>query len=366
MQVYLVGGAVRDALLGHPVQDMDFMVQGASPQALLSAGFTPVGRDFPVFLHPVTRDEYALARRERKMGTGHRGFVTDVQDVSAVDDLLRRDLTINALAYPLAGLNAQVNADEIRQNRNRILDPYGGIADLEAGVLRHVSWAFCEDPLRVLRLARFYARFAKAGFVVHASTRRLSIDMAQSGVLSHLSPQRIFMEGRKAMEAGTGALYWGYLQKTGILMHLLPALAHVLTADTLDLVAQASCNKAPLQVLYALLHKDDAKAVALVAQDAPKRLIAFANHVQSAPPLTDISAKEAYDLITRIKANESTATDLVQALTYIQGQTASRLMRWVRAYREVGIKDIPPHLTGRQIQDALTQERLKRLDALLP
>ena len=158
MQVYLVGGAVRDALLGRPVGERDYVVVGGTADALLDAGYTPVGRDFPVFLHPETKFEYALARRERKTGPGYHGFVTDFSpDITLDEDLLRRDLTINAIAQ----------ADD-----GKLIDPYGGQADLAARVLRHVSPAFSEDPVRILRVARFAARFASLGFTVHESTQR--------------------------------------------------------------------------------------------------------------------------------------------------------------------------------------------------
>ncbi|MEO6367300.1 MAG: multifunctional CCA tRNA nucleotidyl transferase/2'3'-cyclic phosphodiesterase/2'nucleotidase/phosphatase, partial [Steroidobacteraceae bacterium] len=159
MQVYLVGGAVRDALLGREVREKDYMVVGGSADELLAAGYQPVGKDFPVFLHPVTKSEYALARRERKTAPGYRGFVTEFSpDITLEEDLLRRDLTINAIAQAEDG---------------SLVDPFSGQADLKARVLRHVSPAFSEDPVRILRVARFAARFASLGFTVHESTLKL-------------------------------------------------------------------------------------------------------------------------------------------------------------------------------------------------
>ncbi|MEI6721242.1 MAG: multifunctional CCA tRNA nucleotidyl transferase/2'3'-cyclic phosphodiesterase/2'nucleotidase/phosphatase, partial [Betaproteobacteria bacterium] len=164
MQAYVVGGAVRDELLGLPVVDRDWVVVGATPEEMTALGYTPVGRDFPVFLHPETHEEYALARTERKSGRGYKGFtVYAAPDVTLEQDLARRDLTINAMARGADG---------------RLIDPFGGEADLRAGVLRHVGEAFHEDPVRILRVARFAARFR---FHVHEATRRLMAGMVQAG-----------------------------------------------------------------------------------------------------------------------------------------------------------------------------------------
>ena len=159
MKRYIVGGAVRDALLGRPVNDRDWVVVGATPEAMLAAGYQPVGKDFPVFLHPVTHEEHALARTERKTAPGYRGFVVHAApEVTLEDDLARRDLTINAMARDADGA---------------LVDPHGGQRDLQARVLRHVSPAFAEDPVRILRLARFAARYAPLGFTVAPETMAL-------------------------------------------------------------------------------------------------------------------------------------------------------------------------------------------------
>ena len=168
MKVFLVGGAVRDELLGQPPGDRDYVVVGATPAQMRARGFTQVGRDFPVFLHPHTREEYALARTERKSGSGHLGFVVHAdQDVTLTQDLERRDFTINAIARNL--------------ETGELIDPFNGEADLNARVLRHVGPAFAEDPLRVLRAARFLARLAPLGFTLAAETRALMQQMSTSG-----------------------------------------------------------------------------------------------------------------------------------------------------------------------------------------
>ena len=186
MQIYEVGGAVRDRLMGLEPKDRDYVVVGATVAQMLAAGFTQVGADFPVFLHPETNDEYALARTERKAGIGYHGFVVNTEDVSLEDDLLRRDLTINAIARDASGV---------------ILDPHGGRKDLEARVLRHVSPAFAEDPLRVLRVARFAARFGPT-WTIAPETLTLMAEMVARGELDALVPERIWKEmSRGLMEA---------------------------------------------------------------------------------------------------------------------------------------------------------------------
>ncbi|MCX7960925.1 MAG: multifunctional CCA tRNA nucleotidyl transferase/2'3'-cyclic phosphodiesterase/2'nucleotidase/phosphatase, partial [Burkholderiales bacterium] len=177
MKAYVVGGAVRDELLGLPVADRDWVVVGATPEQMTAAGFRPVGRDFPVFLHPVTGEEYALARTERKSGRGYRGFtVYCAPEVTLEEDLARRDLTINAMA---------------RDEDGRLIDPFGGARDIAAGVLRHVSEAFAEDPVRILRVARFAARY---GFRVADETMALMRRMVEAGEVDHLVPERVWQE----------------------------------------------------------------------------------------------------------------------------------------------------------------------------
>jgi tRNA nucleotidyltransferase (CCA-adding enzyme) len=175
MQIFLVGGAVRDGLLGIPPGDRDFVVVGATPEQMAARGFRPVGKDFPVFLHPETGEEHALARTERKSGRGYRGFVMHAApDVSLEQDLARRDFTINAIAQDANGM---------------LIDPFGGARDVEARVLRHVGEAFVEDPVRVLRAARFMARFADLGFRVAEETRALMQRMVDEGEVDHLVPR---------------------------------------------------------------------------------------------------------------------------------------------------------------------------------
>ena len=210
MKTFLVGGAVRDALLNLPVKDKDWVVVGATPEMMLAKGFQQVGRDFPVFLHPDSREEYALARTERKSGNGYTGFVTwSAPDVTLEQDLQRRDLTINAIARSTSG---------------ELIDPCQGQNDIRARLLRHVSAAFVEDPLRVLRVARFAARFAHLNFRVADETQALMRDMTQGGELAHLTPERVWKETEKALETRNPQVYFQVLRDCGALKVLFPEL----------------------------------------------------------------------------------------------------------------------------------------------
>jgi len=211
MDIYLVGGAVRDRLLGRTPQERDFVVVGATPDDLLARGYRPVGKDFPVFLHPDTGEQYALARTERKTGPGYYGFATHfAPDVTLEQDLARRDLTINAMAQAATG---------------EIIDPHGGQRDLEARVLRHVSPAFVEDPLRVLRVARFAARFAPLGFRVAPETLELMRAIAASGELAALVPERAWVETERALGEAQPVAYLEVLRACGALGAVLPEVA---------------------------------------------------------------------------------------------------------------------------------------------
>ena len=210
MKVYLVGGAVRDQLLGLPVKDRDWIVVGAAPATLLSLGYQQVGKDFPVFLNPKTKEEYALARTERKSSAGYTGFICDFSPTITLEqDLIRRDLTINAMAQSEDG---------------EIIDPYGGKQDLENRILRHISPAFSEDPLRVLRVARFAARYHSLGFKIASETLALMAELAQSGELQHLTAERVWLETEKALNEKNPEIYFETLHKTGALSVLFPEI----------------------------------------------------------------------------------------------------------------------------------------------
>lgn len=212
MQIYMVGGAVRDRLLGRPVNDRDWVVVGATPEQMAAQGFVPVGRDFPVFLHPETHEEYALARTERQSGRGYRGFVVQASpDVTLEEDLARRDLTINAIA-----------ADADWTGAGAVFDPYNGQRDLQARVLRHVTDAFREDPVRILRVARFAARFTD--FTVAPETLQLMREMVQDGETDHLVPERVWQELARGLMEERPSRMVEVLRDCGALAVLLPEL----------------------------------------------------------------------------------------------------------------------------------------------
>ena len=218
MQVFVVGGAVRDALMGLPVNDRDWVVVGSTPEAMTAQGFVPVGKDFPVFLHPKTREEYALARTERKTARGYKGFaVQAAPDVTLEEDLARRDLTVNAMAVP------EILAYQPPSTwTGQILDPYGGQQDLQSKVLRHVTEAFAEDPVRILRLARFAARFAD--FSVADETMALMRQMVEDGEVDHLVPERVWQELAKGLMSERPSRMFEVLRSCGALKVLLPEL----------------------------------------------------------------------------------------------------------------------------------------------
>ncbi len=247
MDIYLVGGAVRDKLLGMPVSERDWVVVGADEAAMRERGFIPADREFPVFLHPDTGEEYALARREVKQGEGYRGFEVHAgPDVTLEEDLRRRDLTINAMAQ----------GDDAR-----IIDPFDGRADLAAGRLRHVSPAFVEDPLRVLRVARFAAKLGHKGFCVAHTTHRLMRQMAQQGEMRHVAAERLWREMRTAMQTEQPWRFFEVLHGCGALASLIAPLAAVMG----DWVAhRAAADSAPIAAL---------KRIAGATRDAEPTLV---------------------------------------------------------------------------------------------
>ncbi|MDR2129341.1 MAG: multifunctional CCA addition/repair protein [Burkholderiaceae bacterium] len=276
MQIYRVGGSVRDALLGLTVKDRDWVVVGATPGQMSAQGFVLVGRDFPVFLHPQTHEEYALARTERKSGHGYRGFVVCASpDVTLQDDLARRDLTINAMAAPAdwlplpAAANASAGAAPVDA---RLIDPFGGQRDLQARVLRHVSAAFCEDPVRILRVARFAARFAD--FSVAPETLALMRRMVADGAAAHLVAERVWQELARGLMEPQPARMLQVLRACGALAVVLPEVdrlwgvpqradyhPEVDAGEHVLLVLQMAAQlQAPLPVRYACLTHDLGKA----------------------------------------------------------------------------------------------------------
>lgn len=261
MQIYKVGGAVRDRLLGREVNEIDWVVVGASAEQMLELGYRPVGADFPVFLHPQTGEEYALARTERKSGRGYGGFTFFASpEVTLEEDLIRRDLTVNAMA---------------EDDHGTLIDPYGGQQDLAAKLLRHVSPAFAEDPLRVLRVARFAARYAPLGFSVAAETMSLMRELSESGELTALTPERSWKEISRALMEPRPDVFIQVLRDCGALRVLLPEVdvlfgipqppAHHPEIDTgvhvLSVLRQCAEHQQPLTVRWACLLHDVGKGL---------------------------------------------------------------------------------------------------------
>jgi len=282
MQRYLVGGALRDEWLGLPVSDRDWVVVGATPEHMVAHGYRPVGRDFPVFLDPDTHEEHALARTERKSGRGYHGFVFHTgSEVRLEDDLIRRDLTINAIA---------------RADDGSVVDPCGGRADLDARILRHVSPAFVEDPVRLLRLARYYARFGPLGFRVADETMALLREMVASGEADHLVRERVWAETERALMHDEPQLFFYLLRECGALARLFPELDDLFGViqplrhhpeidsgvHTLLVLGQAAAAGAPLAARYAAVCHDYGKAL------TPARLLpGHRGHEAAGVPLAE-------------------------------------------------------------------------------
>ncbi|MDG1207311.1 MAG: multifunctional CCA tRNA nucleotidyl transferase/2'3'-cyclic phosphodiesterase/2'nucleotidase/phosphatase [Pseudomonadales bacterium] len=259
MEIYLVGGAIRDRLLNHPVTERDWVVVGSTEKQLLELGYTPVGKDFPVFLHPKSKEEYALARLERKTGQGHKGFECDASEfVTLEDDLLRRDLTINAIA---------------ESSNGELVDPYGGRQDLESRILRHVSTAFEEDPLRILRLARFKAKLTN--FTVHESTFELMRHMIVRGDLRELPPERIYAELDKALATKNVSEFFQLLDQLGASEELWP------------MITKQGVHR--LATVASMTNEKDFRIAGLLNFNSPSDINAFSKRLRCPKRLIELS-----------------------------------------------------------------------------
>ncbi len=391
MQIYLVGGAVRDQLLQQPVKDKDFVVVGATVAEMLDAGFQQVGADFPVFLHPTTHEEYALARTERKQGSGYKGFSVHASpDVRLEDDLQRRDLTINAMAIEVVSLtdDTPVSGD--------VIDYYGGLQDLENKTLRHVSDAFSEDPLRVLRTARFYGRYYDLGFTIAEDTLTLMRQLVNSGELAHLSAERIWQESSRATMQLSPQVYWQQLFDIGALTEYFAPL-HDAWEDThiretvqtaLYFAGQMRLNLPQRWALLmtsltaSLFHSENAesnshlstaiKNINAIGNKAkvPKSHTQFATlFVQQAEKLSTIntlSAAEKIDLIQGCGAHKepNKLSQLLVCSHVLELATQHRqIMIALNSFHAIGMTDIAPNLKGPAIGAALRQSRIEHLQA---
>jgi len=365
MKIYVVGGAVRDEMLGLPVQDHDYVVVGATPEEMVKLGFRPVGRDFPVFLHPQTHEEYALARTERKTAPGYHGFTFHAApDVTLEQDLQRRDLTINAMA---------------RDESGEVIDPHHGAEDIGQGVLRHVSPAFAEDPVRILRVARFAARF---DFSVAPETQALMVQMVQAGEADALVAERVWQELAKGLLERTPSTLFGVLRECGALARVLPQIDALYDAGeaeaalaALDAAAQ---QQASLEVRFAALLRVlepeavEALCAKLRAPAACRDLaVLAARHANAIADGADLGAQELMALFEAVDAwrRPERVTALVQAaLAGVAGgeRTRRHLQRAHAAALAVDAGAVARQQTGAdQIKAAVAQARLDALQGII-
>lgn len=405
MQVYLVGGAVRDQLLGRPIKDKDFVVVGATVADMLAAGFQQVGADFPVFLHPVSREEYALARTERKQGLGYQGFSVHASpDVTLREDLQRRDLTVNAMAIEVKSLTDDTPIT------GKVVDYYGGLDDIENKTLRHVSSAFSEDPLRVLRTARFYGRYYDLGFSIADETLLLMRQLVSSGELAHLSSERIWQESSRAMMQVSPQVYWQQLFKIGALTEYFAPLhqvwSHAQYGQIREIVQTALYFAGQMQLnlsqrwalLMASLNTDSfaleptdsnsdniesdntasnniataVKGINEIGNSAkvPKAQTQFATlFVQQAQKLSIIDqlrAAEKIDLIQACsahKAPDKLSQLLVTSHVLKLAIQHRQMMLALGSFHAIGMDDIDQSLKGPAIGEALRQRRIEHIQA---
>lgn len=393
MQVYLVGGAVRDQLLGLPNKDKDFVVVGATVADMLDAGFQQVGADFPVFLHPISHEEYALARTERKQGRGYQGFSVHASpDVTLREDLKRRDLTVNAMAIEVKSLmdDTPISGD--------VVDYYGGLNDIHSKTLRHVSSAFSEDPLRVLRTARFYGRYYDLGFSIADETLLLMRELVRSGELSHLSSERIWQESSRALMQVSPQVYWQQLFEIGALTEYFAPLQQVwndkqygqireIIQTALYFAGQMQLNLSQRwALLMASLNTDlftlnstetlsvnieaAAKAINEIGNSAkvPKAQTQFSTlFVQQAKNLSRIdqlSAAEKIDLIQACsahKAPDKLSQLLVTSHVLKLAIQHRQMMLALNSFHAISMDNIDQNLKGPAIGEALRQRRIEHL-----
>ena len=366
MKKYLVGGAVRDTLLGKNPNDKDYVVVGSTPKEMLDAGFSEVGAAFPVFLHPETGDEYALARKERKTGTGHTGFSVEFDPtITLTEDLSRRDLTINAMA--------------IDQDTGEVVDPYGGKADLEAKVLRHVGTAFAEDPLRVVRLARFYARFTD--FEIAEETVSMCREIVLSGEMDTLSNERYWAEMRKMFETSTDPMrFFHALMKFGALNSVkffkdaFGTVNHMKYFGDfpgfLDSVMKLAEPENRMEFFVSLAAFHDAQQV---GQAFPLRIAATTKHLRVVREM-HVTAKAVFDFVTSMRGWNTTPSQAMRDLISVMviGDAAGEVYP-LHHFKLVLIAEKGSqlsaesymHLSGKEIGQRLAEDRMNVVRELL-
>jgi tRNA nucleotidyltransferase (CCA-adding enzyme) len=368
MKTYLVGGAVRDTLLNYPVYDKDWVVVGATPEQMLQNGFKTVGSDFPVFLHPDTKEEYALARTERKSGKGYNGFdYYAAPDVTLEEDLSRRDLTINAMAM---------------DSKGNLIDPYGGEKDLQNKVLRHVSSAFEEDPLRVLRVARFAARYAHLGFTVANETIDLMRNISQTDELQHLTKERIWQEMSRALGEKSPSVFFHILNRVHATQSLFPDLYPIgenAQKSPMDIYMEAYSPTERLAALIAThlntIKSDVIETIcrSLKMPNAIREVVTLTH--QFLPPLMDwysLNATEQLNLLKSLDAErrQERLQSILNVLALIQQaekqpdrpDPTPYILEALKTIQSVDIQAIiNDGFKGKAIRDELTVRQIARL-----
>lgn len=372
MQIYLVGGAVRDTLLNYPFIEKDWVVVGARPEQLLAEGYQQVGNDFPVFLHPETKEEYALARTERKSGYGYNGFeFYAAEDVTLEEDLIRRDLSINAMAMDAAG---------------NLYDPYNGKADLDNKILRHVSPAFAEDPLRVLRVARFYARYYHLGFSIATETLTLMQQLSDSDELAHLSNERIWKETERALAEQSPAQFFIALQQCDALKKLFPFFAELNenqlnSINSINKQDKETAKLVRFALLFAAIPNKETFNKSLKAQlidlKIPNDYIELAVFMLEQLPLCEsfnqkISKAESTELLQLLERVDpfrrfERFTLILSCLNHLNCQNISQLLLKVHEQcKTINAAEFAAQgLTGKAIGEAVKQQRLTIIESLL-
>ena len=389
MQVYLVGGAVRDYVLAREVTEHDYVVVGATPEQMLELGFSQVGADFPVFLHPKTHDEYALARTERKSGNGYLGFNVHADTtVTLEEDLIRRDLTINAMAIQVNGL-FDCGFKQGKFDARDIIDPYGGLADIQQKKLRHVSAAFAEDPVRVLRLARFASRYAPLGFTVDESTTKLTSQMKAAGELSHLVAERVWSETSKALTQAWSDIYFDTLYQLNVLDVIMPKLYQASIDNPsqwqlmLSALRMAGEQQADNVMKFALIatcfkshqHHNNPTTEYLefcqglkVPKNTERLGLFIVEHFDELKNFNHLTAEQLFELLKLTNSLKDTSL-LEQALQvvhlYQQAKQTALLATIKTQLTQISAKDVASELTGKQIGEAIDTLRLQKLDEIL-
>ncbi len=389
MQVYLVGGAVRDYVLAREVTEHDYVVVGATPEQMLELGFSQVGADFPVFLHPKTHDEYALARTERKSGNGYLGFNVNADAaVTLEEDLARRDLTINAMAIEVNGL-FDCSFKQGKFDTRDIIDPYGGLADIQQKKLRHVSIAFVEDPVRVLRLARFASRYAPLGFTVDESTAKLTSQMKAAGELSHLVAERVWSETSKALTQAWSDIYFDTLYQLNVLDVIMPKLYQAsndnpsqwqLMLSSLRMAGEQQADNVMKFALVATCFKSHQQhnnptteylefCQGLKVPKNTERLGLFIlEHFDKLKNFDHLTADPLFELL-RLSGSLKDTSLLEQALKvihlYQQVKQTALLTTIKTQLTQISAKDVASELTGKQIGEAIDKLRLQKLEEIL-